>query len=217
VCPSLACVGFGQAYAVEEVLAELGPEQPLYRNSGGGVTFSGGEPFTHAAFALELTRRLRRDRVHVAAETCGHFSPDGDAITLLGELDLAIYDLKVFDEQRHREYCGVGNALIKSNFTNLARDRRVPLWPRIPLIPGVTDTIDNLEQWADFLEQVAISYLTLVPYHNLGAAKRRWLGLPQAPAFEPLGQEQRDRAFRLLEWRGFAVFEPGEEVCSLVE
>lgn len=215
-CPTLACVGFGQAYAVEAVLEELEPEQPLYRNSGGGVTLSGGEPFMHAAFALALTRNLRRDEVHVATETCGHFSPDGDAAALLAELDLVIYDLKVFDEQRHRAYCGVGNALIKSNFVDLARNRQVVLWPRLPLIPGVTDSPDDLERWADFLEQASIPYLTLVPYHNLGVAKRRWLGLPEAPTFQPLDEAQRNRAARRLERRGFAVFEPGEEEWSLL-
>ena len=214
VCPTLAWIGFGQPHGIEEVLQALEPDQPLYRNSGGGVTLSGGEPFANAAFALELTRRLRRDGVHVAAETCGYFSPNGDVATaaLLDELDLVIFDLKVFDEQRHRETCGTGNTLIKSNFEYLSRHRREALWPRLPLVPGVTNTTDNLEQWADFLKRAQIPYLTLVPYHTLGIAKRRWLGLPEAPAFPPLGQAQRDRAVRLLERRGVAVFEPGEEV-----
>ncbi len=215
-CPTLACVGFGRSYAVCAVLEELEPEQSLYRNSGGGVTLSGGEPFSHAGFALSLTRKLRGAGVHVAAETCGHFSPGADTAALLAELDLLIYDLKVFDEPRHRAHCGAGNALIKSNFVDIVRNSQVALWPRLPLIPGVTDSPDDLERWADFLEQASISYLTLVPYHNLGSAKRRWLGLQEAPTIEPFDDALRDRAARQLERRGFAVFEPGEVEWRLV-
>lgn len=222
-CPSGALAAFGQAHTPAEVMAALRPEFPLYRRTGGGVTFSGGEPTLFAAWAAGLAAALRAEGVPVALETCGWFDLEGSGGAvgqLLALVDLVLFDLKVFDQQRHRMLCGRGNQRIKDNLQALAARARggvgPALWPRLPLVPGHTDGADNLRAWAGLLRGAGISWLTLVPYHNLGQAKRAWLGLPEAPAIAALGEEDLQAAHTLLAGEGIACYQPGEEDWPLI-
>jgi pyruvate-formate lyase-activating enzyme len=186
--PSLGLVVLGESESVEGLLAKLRPEFRLYAETGGGVTFSGGEATRQAAFAAELGRRLRAEGVHVALETSGMYQADApELVALLANLDLVLFDVKLFDDDEHRRWCGAGNHTIKANLEALlaaALAGRTPaVWPRMPLIPTVTATEANVRGWGQWLAERGATSVTLVPYHEYGAGKREWLGLPEAPSF----------------------------------
>jgi pyruvate formate lyase activating enzyme len=213
---------------VASLLAELRPEFPLYRTSGGGVTLTGGEPALWAGFAADLAEALRAEGIPVAMETCGLFPTSGvagsreattgvaaDVGRLLRSLDLVLFDVKVFNEAEHRRLCGAGNARIKENLRALAatagRDGNPVVWARLPLVPEVTAGEGNLGAWAGFLRRCGLSRLTLVPYHSLGESKRAWLGLPAGPAFRAPTEAEIVAARDVLAASGVSACAPGEE------
>jgi pyruvate formate lyase activating enzyme len=213
-CPSGAMVCFGKYDTIDSVLDELRPEFSYMQNTGGGVTFSGGEPTLFAEFIRDVSKRLHEEKIHTALETCGYFDPE-KSITFLSDIDLVLFDINLYDDAFHKKFCGTSNTKIKETFTRLAAQslaRSGPaIWPRLPLIPTVTDTEENLTAWAQFLKKIGIRYLTLVPYHNLGNSKREWLNLPPASSFPAMTDERINDAVKLLEENGVSCFAPGEE------
>ena len=225
-CPAGARVRFGEDRDVPSLLADLAPEFPLMADSGGGVTFSGGEPVLHAAFAGALTAALKQRGVHVALSTCGYFAePDlgvnHPVAKLLLAVDLILFDLKIWDPDQHLRLCKAENRSIRKNFTRLQRaylDRAAPpVWPRIPLVPGITDTRENLISWAVFLRQRQCRHVTVVPYHDMGASKRQWLGLPVSPVSGEMGEDGVNRAKEILAAQGIVSFSPGEEQWQIID
>lgn len=216
-CPSGALTRYGDRATVEDLLEELRPEFALHRRSGGGVTLSGGEATLFPAFAADLAGRLRREGIGVALETCGLFTRNHATDRLIGNLDLILFDIKVFDDAAHRRHCGAGNRPIKENLTELVRSvgpglgRGPTVWPRLPLVPGFTDAEDNLAAWAEFLSGLGLTRLTVIPYHRLGESKREWLGLEPGPRLEPPGAPAVERAYQVLEAHGVEPCAPGEE------
>ncbi|MHB8876452.1 MAG: glycyl-radical enzyme activating protein [Myxococcaceae bacterium] len=213
-CPAEALVRFGEPRTAESVVEEIRPELPLLRSSGGGVTLTGGEPALHPELATALALAFRALEVHVAMETCGHFRHE-DASALLSSLDLVLFDLKLFDDGEHRRLCGAGNGKVKENLRALAAARGAgagpKVWPRLPLVPGMTDAEENLRGWAGLLRELGLTRLTLVPYHRLGEGKREWLGLPPGPAVQPLTREALEAARGLLAAEGISACAPGDE------
>lgn len=213
-CPSGALLRYGETRSIDEIWQELGPELPLMRDSGGGVTFSGGEPTMQPVDCAELAARLRAEHIHVAMETCGQFSLD-QAEPLLGLLDLVLFDLKLYEAAALREQCAGHSGRILDNLRQLAEratSQRGPrLWPRLPLVPGLTDTSGNLNAWAHLLAELGLSRLTLLPHHTLGAAKRRWLGMPPGPRPRPATSADLAAARDTLARHGVQAFEAGEE------
>ena len=236
-CSSTAVVRFGDLRSVGSILDELQPEFPYYLNSKGGVTFSGGEPTLYPEFLVKLTEELQNKGVHVSMETCGHFSFNEKAIDdintgvssktskaglkkLLSIIDLVIFDLKLFDDEEHKQYCGTDNRQIKENFTALAKNKSTQnkpgIWPRLPIIPGITDSRHNLLNWSDFLLENQIPFLTLVPYHKMGESKRSWLNTKPGPDLSPVSDELLKAAQNILESRGITCYTPGEEDWTLI-
>ncbi len=213
-CPSGALQRFGLLLGVDQVLAQLRPEFPLFKTSGGGVTLSGGEPALFPGFTAALAAALHGEGIHVAMETCGRFSPYRTA-ELMRQLDLLLYDIKVFDDGLHRRLCGASNERIKVNLRELAAEAQhgeaPPLWPRLPLIPGMTDGRENLLEWAGFLAKLGLRNITLVPYHRLGEAKRGWLGLAAEPDIPEMDDARLEYARGVLVDAGLQIFMPGEE------
>lgn len=199
-CPAGAIVRFGSFESVDALIAKLAPEFGLFARSSGGVTFSGGEATLFVSFATELAQRLKKQGVHVAVETCGLFQLEAIE-PLLGAVDLLLFDLKIFDNYAHQVACGTGNEGIKTNLRSLvarARDGFGPdVWPRMPIIPGLTSVEDNVRGWGRLLEELGINVVTLLPYHELGASKRAWL--PEAPEAPQLGRLDSDALERCAE------------------
>ena len=213
-CPSCAMTRFGISLSVEELVEKLRPEFSLFRTSGGGVTFTGGEPTLYPEFATRLGKSLRAEGIDVALETCGFFNLE-KLRPLLRELQLVLFDIKVFDAEQHRHFCGIENTEIKKNLKSLVEAwnrKEGPLtWPRLPLVPGITDGYDNIKGWAGFLRELGNPFLTIVPYHPMGANKRRWLGLPEITELRVPMDAEIKSIEQLFSAEGIRVYKPGEE------
>lgn len=168
---------FGRAVTVGELMAEVTRDIIYYDQSGGGVTFSGGEPLLQPEFLAAALRACRDEDIHTAVDTSGH--APAEVLEGIGDLvDLFLYDLKLMDDAAHVKYTGVGNALILGNLERLAGSGS-PVCLRIPMIPGVTDTDDNLDAIERFVRPLKnIRDISLLPYNKLGEDKREKFGLP---------------------------------------
>jgi pyruvate formate lyase activating enzyme len=176
VCPSGALALIGQSMTVDQIVDVLLRDQAYYRHSGGGVTLSGGECTLYPDFAGEILRRMRAAEIATAIETCGEFSPSTFAQTILPHVDLILFDLKLADSQVHLAVTGRGNERIWSNLKDLLAACPDRVHVRIPLIPGITDTRDNLGALLDRVVQLGGRRLALLPYNPLGAAMALSLG-----------------------------------------
>lgn len=167
----------GQPMTVDEVLAEVLQDRVFYDESGGGVTFSGGEPLGQPDFLRELLRACHASGIHTAIDTCG-YAPWEQLAAVAPFTDLFLYDLKVIDDKRHVEYTGVTNKLILSNLKSLGRIH-ANIWVRVPIVPGFNDDVATLEAIGRFATSVAgVRQVNLLPYHETGASKFARLGRP---------------------------------------
>jgi pyruvate formate lyase activating enzyme len=165
VCPKnlVRCVG---RYYESEVLAKtLLRKMAFFESMGGGITLSGGEPLLQADFCVDLLEKLH-GKVHVALETSG-YALEEDFLRVIRLCDFVMMDLKLMDDEAHRTYTGVSNALILRN-ARLLMESGVSHLFRTPLIPGITDTDKNLRAIADFIGAEPIE---LLPYNELAPAK----------------------------------------------
>lgn len=159
----------GRRMDVEEVYDAVMRDAVFYRDSGGGVTLSGGEPTLHAEFSTELLRRLHESGVHTALETCG-FCSSRAMLRIAGQTDLFLYDFKVFSEDVHREWTGQSNEQIKENL-RLLHDMGKQIIIRVPLIPGVNDE-EEFERMVQFLSGFPnLKKLHILPFHQVGSSK----------------------------------------------
>ncbi|MCL4234822.1 MAG: glycyl-radical enzyme activating protein [Deltaproteobacteria bacterium] len=180
-CPSGALQRMGKPVTVNEAMDIIERDAPFFRNSGGGVTLSGGEPTRQMDWASELLRGCRERGIHTLLETCGAFAFDEFEKRMLRYLDAVFYDCKLLDAAAHREWCGADNARILDNLRRLspaAGARPVNVLPRIPLVPGVTDTDDNLRGWAEHLAALGFEQVALLPYNPTWEQKAVSLDLP---------------------------------------
>lgn len=184
LCPAGAIGMEGKEMTLEKVLAEALKDMPFYRQSGGGVTFSGGEVLMQQDFATALARALHIHGVHVAIETAAAVSP-ARFQAFLQEVDYAFVDLKHYDSARHREGTGMGNEQILENIHMLAGSG-VPHMIRIPVIPGYNDSLKDAAEFAKALTSLGVKTAQLLPFHPFGERKYALLG--EAYAYE--GQRQ---------------------------
>jgi pyruvate formate lyase activating enzyme len=163
---------------VPAAMAQIRRDIPFYDRSGGGVTFSGGEPLAQPEFLLALLHACGREEIHRAVDTCGQ-APADVLLEVARHTDLFLFDLKHMDPQRHRRATGVDNRLILANLERLAAaGARLAL--RIPLVPGINDDPQNLEATARFAAGLGrIAALHLLPYHTAARGKYRLLGRPE--------------------------------------
>ncbi len=169
-CPAAARRLFGRQMTVGEVLDAVLKDRAFYRRSGGGVTLSGGEPTAQAAFARDLLSACRRQGLHTAIETCGYTSFPPLA-NIARHLDLILYDVKHMDREAHRRMTGVPNDLILDNLRRLDA-QGVPIVVRIPVIPGLNDSRENLTATAAFAAALpSVRAVELLAYHNYGSRK----------------------------------------------
>ncbi len=178
-CPSRALRPVGSRLGMAEILAAVMKDKPFFDTSGGGVTFSGGEPTVAMDFLSELARQIHDQGVHTLLETCGLFDLDRFQTLILPYVDAVYMDLKLMDSEAHRRFCGVANSSIRDNFRRLAglcRETGKDLLARVPLIPGITDTKSNLEETARFLLDCGADTVSLLPYHPLWREKIRTIG-----------------------------------------
>lgn len=168
----------GRTMTVAQVLAEVERDRPFYEQSGGGVTFSGGEPLAQPDFLTDLLAACRVRDLHTVLDTSGHASWEV-VDRLRQDVHLFLYDLKVVDDARHREVTGVSNAVILDNLTRLAAGGH-DIVLRLPLIPGLNDDEDNLRATATLASDLGLQRLEVLPYHRLGSDKYARLGRDRA-------------------------------------
>ncbi len=175
-CPSGALSLIGTGYTPRELADELARDKAFYDNSGGGVTLSGGEPTLFLDYTVSLTKLLKEEGIRVLLETCGDFPWKSFQEKLLPHLDQVFIDLKLCDEGPHKRFTGRDNKRIKQNIRNLAQVPGLDMLVRIPLVPEITGTRENLEAIAGWLGAVGISRVALLPYNPLWLNKARGLG-----------------------------------------
>lgn len=161
---------------VEEVMAEVKKDTVFYDQSGGGVTFSGGEPMMQLEFLEALLEACKKNAIHTAVDTCG-YAEYSDFIRISRNVDLFLFDIKMTDDNLHKKYTGVSNEGIFSNLTKLSHDKN-RIMVRIPMIPEITDTDINLRSIADFLSNLDnIMGVSLLPYNKLVESKLKKLDI----------------------------------------
>ena len=204
-CPAEALEMVGRRIGVAETLAEIEKDRPFYDESGGGATFSGGEPLAQPEFLISLLDGCRARGIHTAVDTSG-FAPPEVVLAVANAADLILFDLKCLDPDRHRRFTGVSNDVILENLKRVARLGR-PLVIRVPLVAGVNATPEDGVRLADFLCSVGgIGQVSLLPFHRGAAAKYARAGQAgQLDAFQPPTGAALAEWQQLLESRGFKV------------
>ena len=170
ICPTTAREIVGQTISAESVADEIRKDMVFYQNSGGGVTFSGGEPFYQPKFLGELLRLCRSEGIHTAVDTSGYVSRE-KLLVLCRHIDLFLYDLKILDEKKHIEYTGVSNRLILENL-NALNAQNANIWARIPVIPGINDDEAQIHEMGKLISGMdSVLRVNLLPYHDISADK----------------------------------------------
>ena len=176
----------GRQYTVKDLVKELEKDRAFYEQSGGGVTFSGGEVLAQDMDYVEnLARELKRRGLSLNIDTCGAV-PFQRIERILPWTDTFLYDVKLFEEEDARKYTGSDGKLILDNLEKLSKrlteneDGRLAaeIWIRMPVIGGVNDTMEHMERAAHFLKekQICCSQVNLLPYHNTGSSKYARMG-----------------------------------------
>lgn len=198
VCDRLALQLIGERLDHAQLLELLLRDLPYYETSGGGVTFSGGEAMIYMRWLSPLVQALHARGVSVAIETCGWFElADFDRL-IAPWIELILFDVKLVDPARHEQLTGAPNHRILANLRALIERGSPPVLPRVPLVPGLTATEDNLLAIADLLRELGVREAQLLPYNPSGSGKWARLGrlAPDGVPLEPmhLGEERALRA-----------------------
>lgn len=195
----------GSETTVAAMMHEIEKDLIFYDESGGGVTFSGGEPLMQAGFVKSLIDACAERKIHVALDTCGH-AKESEMAAVIEHVNLLLFDLKLMDETAHLRYTGVSNRLILENFAAACRSGK-PVILRLPLIPGITDTNSNLHAIAEFAGACGgIRQVDLLPFHRIADGKYRRLGMENRMKDLRPPTDERVRAVKgLFESYGFKV------------
>ena len=173
-CSTDARLQIGSVMTESRVLAELARDEALFRDSGGGVTFSGGEPLLQAEFLLRLLEGCRALGIHTAVDTCG--AAAAHVVERVANLaDLVLFDLKHVDDDAHRRITGASNIEILNNLRLLA-GLGGPVRVRLPLIPGVNDDGGHLKRLAELVASLGLREVDVVPYRRVAPEAYEALG-----------------------------------------
>jgi pyruvate formate lyase activating enzyme len=178
-CPHEALSLCGFRMSSRELVSEVVKDLDFYRNSGGGVTFTGGEPLAQPEFLRESLEFCKTKGIHTAIETCGYGSLE-NLRAIVPYTDLFLYDLKLADPAMHREFTGKSNRLILKNLEYLSHEQK-EIIIRLPLVPGITDTPDNIGAIIRLMKELGLGEINLEPYHPLGITKYEQFGISRPP------------------------------------
>jgi len=171
----------GREYTARELASRLNQQASILRANEGGITFSGGEPLFQAEFVAEVMDAL--DDLHILLDTCGYGSQE-DFLRLLARSDLVFYDLKLIDRELHRRYTGMDNDRILDNLQLLSESGK-PFIIRVPLVPGVSDTDENLSGVVDTVKNLpGLVEVNLLPYNRAAGSKYQYAGMEFKPDYD---------------------------------
>jgi pyruvate formate lyase activating enzyme len=196
VCPTKAIEISGRGISVAEIVQEIEKERVFFDQSGGGVTFSGGEPLLHDKFLIRLLEECGNLGIHRAIDTAG-FVNTNIILAVARHTDLFLYDLKLMDPEKHRKWVGVTNEKILANLKALS-DTGAKIIIRIPLIGGVNDDSENIEATARFVAELSgeKKEVNLLPYHKIARTKYSKLGRPEA--FQRLEEPSKEAQLQAI-------------------
>lgn len=175
-CPNGALELIGKLVTVDELVTDLLKDRVFYQTSGGGVTFSGGEPLWQSGFVTQVARRMKEEGIHTALDTAGYVSwCHFDEV--LDYIDLVLFDIKLAGREPHRQFTGRENDLILAN-AQLLSQRGVPMHIRLVMIPGINDSAARLRARMEIVSSLkSVQQVDILPYHRYGAGKYARLGL----------------------------------------
>ena len=205
VCPSQALKLVGEQKTVEQLFQDIKKESNFYRRSGGGVTIGGGEPTMQHEFVAALLKKCKEMYIHTAMETCGYVKWE-QLEKILEHIDLLYFDIKHMDSRIHEEITGVSNELILENARKASEMR--PIIIRIPIIPGLNDSEENLLNTAKFASELGENLLRieLLPYHKFGTGTYEQLGRDyNLKHIEPPSEEHLNKLKKVIESCGVKV------------
>lgn len=203
VCPANAREMVGKEATVDEVMEEVEKDIIFYDESGGGVTFSGGEPLAQPEFLYALLSACKEKGIHTAVDTSG-YADTNELLRLMEKTDLFLYDIKLMNEKRHKRYTGVDNELILKNLEVLS-SAGSRIFIRIPLIPGINDDRDEIRAIAEFVSRLrGVEEIDILPYHKGGVEKgRRLISRGREFKAQPPSEERISQV--VDELRGFGI------------
>lgn len=176
VCLAEAREFMGKIEKTSRIMSSIEKDIPFFDESGGGVTFSGGEPLLQPAFLLQLLETCERRGIHRAVDTSGYADP-GTLMAVAEKTDLFLFDLKLMDPEKHKQLTGVSNERILSNLIHLS-ENGADISIRVPLIPGVNDDRRNIEQTTAFVVKLPnIRGIHILPFHDSARGKYEKLGI----------------------------------------
>ncbi len=189
-CPAAALEIVGKPWTVDDLVTEVKKDEAFYRNSDGGVTLGGGEPMTQADFVAAFLGRCKEEGLSTALDTSG-CAGWKEYEKVLPHVDLLLLDLKQMDPERHRQMAGVKLEPILENARRLGK-KKVPVWVRTPIIPGYTDTRENIAGIASFLaaNMPNVERYDLLAFNNLCVGQYERLSIPFALKGAPLVRKE---------------------------
>ena len=201
LCPTKALHMFGSTMTAGEVLDEVEKDESFYRNTGGGMTLSGGECAIQPDFAAALLQGAHECGINTAIETAGSY-PWRFMEQVLPHVDTVLHDLKLMDSERHKKWIGVGNERLLENFK-----KAYETWPdkkfiaRRPLIPGVNDDEEDIRAVLEFIRpHKNVVDFELLPYMRFGMGKYDMLGrIYELKDFDPPTEESVQRLQAIID------------------
>ena len=160
---------FGELRSLSYVMNEVTKDKDFYEESIGGVTLSGGEAMMQHEFSIALLKRLKEQGIHTACETTGYATPCIFE-AFIKHVDLLLFDIKHYDSQKHYAYTNVYNEKIIYNLKTAIRNKK-DIIIRIPIIPGVNNSLEDAHGFCDLLKEVGATTVNLLPFHQFGEKK----------------------------------------------
>lgn len=180
VCHSQALELIGKEMTTAQVMQEVEKDIPFYDESGGGVTFSGGEPLMQPDFLHSLLKACNEKEIHTAVDTCGYVNSN-ILLRISDDVKLFLYDLKLINEEKHIQFTGVSNQVILKNLKLLSQQGK-KIIIRLPLIPGINDDEENILATGKFVTSLKnVEELDILPYHRAGIEKFKRLNKTKEP------------------------------------
>ena len=177
VCPYEAYEKSGYEISVQDLYNKLIRDKIFFEQSGGGVTFSGGEAGLQYEFLSEIGAELQKDNIHTALDTAGLITWE-KLEKAINSMNMVLFDIKAYDSRLHRKYTGAGNELILENIKKTA-DKNKELIIRMVIVPGMNDNIEDIKKRISFIKELgsAVKQIDILKYHNLGEGKYKSLGM----------------------------------------
>jgi len=198
-CPSKALNVYGETMTVAKVISTAEEDGVFYSRSGGGLTLGGGEPLHQPDFAIGLLKEAKRRRINTAMETCG-FCRWESLKAACEHLDTLLYDIKIMDPEKHRQYTGVSNEIILENFGRVRETfPNLPVQVRTPIVPGFNDSEEAVRPILEHIRDMSNVCYEALPYHRMGSPKYEYIGRNYLLAESKLDEDVMQRINRLIQ------------------